>query len=1000
LCYAVFPGRACLKNVSHLQKSCKWVRLAALMSKSLIITEKPSVAGDIAKALGGFKKGKDYYENDKYLISWAIGHLFELAVPASMKAQDKWDMKKLPIMPPEFELAPAEKMGGRVNVLRKLIKDKNVLDIINACDAGREGELIFRYIIQYAGTKKPIKRLWLQSMTPEAIREGFARLRSDAEMQPLASAARSRNEADWLVGINATRAFTLRLSGGRGSTVTSLGRVQTPTLTIIVDRERKIQEFKPRELHEIIGKFRAAAGEYAGRWLDEAFKKDEIESERTQRLLNRLQLNLSDVEQQLDSASGSLWDEHRTAPRLWYREIADAIQRKCSGKEGIVELEEKKPTTQVAPQLYDLTTLQREANNRFGFSAKRTLQIAQALYEKHKAITYPRTDSRALPEDYLPTIRSTLSKIDNPFARKVLDNNWVKPNKRIFNDAKVGDHFAIIPTGAVSRSLDDYERKLFEMVANRFVAVFFPPAQYENTTRITRVEAEPFKTEGKILVAPGWLEVYGREAASEKPEENLPPVRQGERVATIDIEIKTDQTKPPARYTEATILGAMEAAGKLVEDEELRDAMKEKGLGTPATRAAIIETLISAHYLTRQGKELQPTAKAIQTITLLKSAVPELTSPELTGEWEFRLREIEHRKLTRDAFMHDIRHLTEEIVGKAKHFHPDEHMPDSEPFGTCPKCGSPIIERFKSFTCTNEECDFTVWKTIAGRLLSREEFETLVRDKQVGPLSGFRSRKGRRFPAVLKLSDDFKAEFDFGPNGQENGSAQPIDFSGKEPLGKCPKCGGRVFELGMSYLCENSVGPNKTCDFRAGKVILQQPVDPEQMKKLLSTGKTDLLPRFISRKGRPFKAFLVQTDKKDVGFEFERREPKTKKERKPKEPVAKIDFTGKESLGKCPKCGGKIFETENSYICEHSQTDRKPCKFKLSKTILGKDIPKEQAQKLLATGKTDLLDGFISKRGRPFSAYLKLEDGKVGFEFPEKTTPAKESTQENVPATS
>jgi DNA topoisomerase III len=970
------------------------------MSKSLIITEKPSVAGDIAKALGGFKKGKDYYENEKYLISWAVGHLFELAVPASMKAQDKWDMKKLPIMPPEFELAPAEKMGGRVNVLRKLIKDKNVSDIINACDAGREGELIFRYIIQYAGTKKPIKRLWLQSMTPEAIREGFARLRSDAEMQPLASAARSRNEADWLVGINATRSFTLRLSGGRGSTVTSLGRVQTPTLTIIVDRERKIQEFKPRELHEIIGKFRAAAGEYAGRWFDEAFKKDETESERTQRLLNRLRLNLPDAEQRLDSSNGSLWDEHRTAPRLWHREIADAIQRKCSGKQGIVEVEEKKPTTQAAPQLYDLTTLQREANNRFGFSAKRTLQIAQALYEKHKAITYPRTDSRALPEDYLPTVRSTLGKIDNPFARKVLDNNWVKPNKRIFNDAKVGDHFAIIPTGAVSRSLDDYERKLFEMVASRFVAVFFPPAQYENTTRITRVEAEPFKTEGKILIAPGWLEVYGREAASEKPEENLPPVRQGERVATIDIEIKTDQTKPPARHTEATILSAMEAAGKLVEDEELRDAMKEKGLGTPATRAAIIETLISAHYLTRQGKELQPTAKAIQTITLLKNAVPELTSPELTGEWEFRLREIEHRKLTRDAFMRDIRHLTEEIVGKAKHFHPDEHMPESEPFGTCPKCGSPVIERFKSFTCTNEECDFTIWKTIAGRLLSREEFETLVRDKEVGPLSGFRSRKGKRFPAVLRLNDDFKAEFDFGPNGQENGTAQPVDFSGKEPLGKCPKCGGRVFELGMSYLCENSVGPNKTCDFRAGKVILQQPVDPEQMKKLLSTGKTDLLPRFISRKGRPFKAFLVQTDKKDVGFEFERREPKTKKERKPKEPVAKIDFTGKESLGKCPKCGGKIFETENSYICERSQADWKPCKFKLSKTILGRDIPKEQAQKLLGTGKTDLLDGFISKRGRPFSAYLKLEDAKVGFEFPEKTTPAKEYKQENVPARS
>ncbi|PYJ19654.1 MAG: DNA topoisomerase III, partial [Verrucomicrobia bacterium] len=269
----------------------------------------------------------------------------------------------------------------------------------------------------------------------------------------------------------------------------------------------------------------------------------------------------------------------------------------------------------------------------------------------------------------------------------------------------------------------------------------------------------------------------------------------------------------------------------------------------------------------------------------------------------------------------------------------------------------------------------------------------LVREKQVGPLSGFRSRKGKRFHAVLKLSADFKAEFDFGSNGQENGAAQPVDFSGQEPLGKCPKCGGRVFELGMSYLCENSAGPNKTCDFRSGKVILQRPIEDEQMKKLLETGRTALLDRFISRKGRPFKAFLVLTDKKDVGFEFEKREPKPKGERKPKEPAPKIDFTGKESLGKCPKCGGKIFETENSYMCERSQADRKPCKFKLSKTILGRDIPKEQAHKLLTAGKTDLLDGFISKRGRPFSAYLKLENDKVGFEFPEKTAPAKESKQ-------
>ena len=959
------------------------------MAKALIITEKPSVAGDIAKALGGFKKGKEYFESEQHLLSWAVGHLFELAVPESMKAQDKWALDKLPIMPPEFELAPTEKMGGRVKVLCQLLKNKEVTEVINACDAGREGELIFRYIVQYAGNKKPIRRLWLQSMTSEAIREGFQRLRSDAEMQPLASAARSRNEADWLVGINATRAFTLRLSGGRGSTITSLGRVQTPTLAIIVEREQKILEFKPRELHEIFATFRAQTGEYAGRWFDEAFKKEEGELDRTKRLLARLHLNLPDAEQRLDPANGSLWDEHRQAARLWHREIAEAIERQCQGKPGIVELEDTKPSTQVAPQLYDLTMLQREANNRFGFSAKRTLQIAQALYERYKVLTYPRTDSRCLPEDYQPTVKATLGKLSaadaglGPFARKVLDSGWVRPNKRIFNDAKVGDHFAIIPTGNVATSLAGDEQAVFEMVAKRFVAAFFPPAEYENTTRITRVEGEPFKTEGKILLKPGWLEVYGKEA-QDKADDNLPRVTQGERVATERIEIKTDQTKPPARYTEATILSAMEGAGKLVEDEELREAMKEKGLGTPATRAAIIETLIYSNYVTRHGKELQPTAKAMQTILLLKNAVPELTSPEMTGEWEFRLREIEHRKLTREEFMRDIRKLTEQIVSEAKQFRLDEHVRDSEPFGACPECGKPLVERFKSFACTSKDCDFSIWKTIAGRLLSREEFETLLRDRRIGPLVGFRSRKGKRFNAALTMSGEFKVEFDFGREDVgETPASGPADFTGQEPLGQCPKCGGRVFEHGRNYVCENAASKDKSCAFRSGRVVLQQPVERAQMAKLLASGRTDLLPQFISRFGKPFKAFLVLKDGK-VAFEFEKREPRARsKSAKPRAPREKTDFSGQEPLGKCPQCEGRVFETDTQYVCEQTQADSKRCKFRSGKVILQQPVARAQMIKLLTSGRTDLLDKFISKHGRPFPACLVVDaDGKVGFEFP------------------
>lgn len=867
------------------------------MAKALIITEKPSVAADIAKALGGFKKHKEYFESKEYLISWAVGHLFELAVPESMKAQDKWALDKLPIMPPQFDIAPIEKAESRVKVLTKIIGSKEVTEIINACDAGREGELIFRYIAQYADTTKPVKRLWLQSMTPDSIRDGFEKLRDDEAMQPLAAAARCRNEADWLVGINATRAFTLRLSGGKGSTVTSLGRVQTPTLAIMVERERRIKEFKPRPVFEVFGHFHAQAGNYAGRWFDEAFSKEESEADRTTRLLARLSLNLPDAQERLGADAGSLWDEHRAGYRLWHREVAGAIEARCAGKQGVVEVEEKKPSTSMCPGLYDLTTLQREGNNKFGFSARRTLQIAQALYEKHKLITYPRTDSRCLPEDYVATVKKTLKSL-GPFAAKVLENDWVKPNKRIFNNAKVSDHFAIIPTGNAAEALDNDESAIYDLICKRFIAIFYPPAEFEVTTRITRVEGEPFKTEGKILRVLGWMEVYGRDV-NDKPEENLPSVRQGEHVATERIEIKEDTTKPPARYTEATILSAMENAGKLLDDEELAEAMKERGLGTPATRAAIIETLIAAHYLVRHGKELQPTAKALQTIGLLKNAVPELVSPEMTGEWEFRLREIEHKKLTRDEFMAGVRDLTANIVKEAKEMAFDDHVEDSKPFGACPKCGQPMQERFKSYECTSEDCDFTIWKTIAGHLLGREEFEALVRDRKVGPISGFRSKAGKRFAAILKLNDEFKVEFDFEATTQAAMTEH-----------KCPECGKpmiiRSGRRGEFLACSGYPECKTTMNFRkdeAGKITVlpraPQPKLPAVDIKCEKCGAPMAVK--MSRRG----PFLACT-----GY------PKCKNAKPlPDEIKAKMPAPPKPELTdeKCDKCGAPMAKRRGRY---------------------------------------------------------------------------------------
>ena len=926
------------------------------MGKTLIIAEKPSVAGDISKALGKFQKHDDHYENDDYVISSAVGHLLTIAVPEEFEVKrGKWTFAHLPVIPPHFDLLPIEKNEARLKVLVRLIKRKDVTALVNACDAGREGELIFRYIVQYAKNTKPIQRLWLQSMTAAAIRDGFAHLRTDAEMMPLADAATCRSESDWLIGINGTRAMTAFNSKTGGFHLTTVGRVQTPTLAILVEREEKIKKFISRNYWEIHGTFGAQAGEYAGRWFDEKFSKQE-------------------------------GDEQSRQERVWDVAFAEAIKTKCLGKPGSVT-EESKPTTSMSPQLYDLTTLQREANGRFGFSAKNTLGLAQALYEKHKVLTYPRTDSRALPEDYLETVKATMGMLAETNyrtpAETILKNGWVRPNKRIFNNAKVSDHFAIIPTLVAPKALSEPEQKLYDLVTKRFLAIFYPAAEFLVTTRITRVEREPFKSEGKVMVNAGWLAVYGKEAAESDDTPSLVPVKPGETVKTVKIEVEANVTKPPARYSEATLLGAMEGAGKLIDDEELREAMSDKGLGTPATRATIIEGLIWEKYITRNGRELQPMAKAFSLITLLRGLeIAQLSSPELTGEWEFKLNLMARGKMKRDEFMKEIADATRDIVAKAK-LHESDTVPGDYGKLTvpCPKCSGEILENYKKFQC--QKCDFALWKIVASRQLEIFEVEELISKGVVGPLQGFRSKQGFPFAAIIKMGAEFKPEFDFGNDQNKDGVAgAPVDFTGKEPLGKCPACGGNVYDAGMNYVCEKQAAPEKTCSFRSGKIILQQTIEPEQIKKLLATGKTDLLTKFISKKNnRPFKAFLVVKDGK-TAFEFAPREAKGKGA-KPAEPPPKIDFTGKAEVGKCPKCGGKVCDTEAGYLCENSQLEAKSCKFKIGKIILEQPIDATQAQKILGEGRSDQLDKFISKAGKPFPAFLVMDKkGKITFDFP------------------
>jgi DNA topoisomerase-3 len=863
------------------------------MGKSLIIAEKPSVAQDVARALtsssGKFDKHADHFENDTYVITSAVGHLVEIKAPEEYDVKrGKWSFANLPVVPPHFDLAPIDKAKSRLNAVVKLAKRKDVTELINACDAGREGELIFRLIEQYAaGAKgtlgKPIKRLWLQSMTPQAIRDGFEQLRSDSQMRGLADAARSRSEADWLVGINGTRAMTAFNSRDGGFFLTTVGRVQTPTLSIVVEREEKIRKHVPRDYWEIKASFGAEAGEYEGKWFDPKWKKGKDGGG-------------------APSVDGA--DADARADRLWDGKTAEAIAAAVRGQPAAVT-EEAKPSSQSSPLLYDLTTLQREANSRFGFSAKTTLSIAQALYEKHKVLTYPRTDSRALPEDYLATVKQTVKMIAEedlpgplkalaPHAKKAIKEGYVKPAKRVFDNAKVSDHFAIIPTLQAPKSLTEVEAKLYDMVVKRFLAVFYPPAEYLVTTRVSTVKAEVpgagkeqnFQTNGKVLVNPGWLAVYGKEAQEE--DANLVAVAQGEVVRTEAADVLALKTRPPARYTEATLLSAMEGAGKLIDDEELRAAMHEKGLGTPATRAAIIEGLILEKYIYREGRELVPTAKAFQLMTLLRGLdVEDLTKPELTGDWEYRLAEMEHGRLSREAFMKDIAAMAERIVKKAKGYDRDTIPGDYATLATpCPHCRGVVKENYRRYACTgkdgqSEGCGFSITKIPGGRTFEPAEVEAFIRDKKIGPLEGFRSKAGWPFTAELKLAYDdeiknWKLEFDFGEDAKAAEAGEPVDFSDQASLGACPKCKGHVYEHGTSYVCEHAVGATQTCDFKSGKIILQQPVAREEMTKLLASGKTSLLENFVSNKTRrKFKAYLAY-DKKEgkVVFEFEPRAPR------------------------------------------------------------------------------------------------------------------------------
>jgi len=825
--------------------------------KSLIIAEKPSVAADLARALGKVPKKGDHFENDDYVISSAVGHIVELQMPEDIdkKKYGFWRLDALPIIPEKFQLKPIEDAKPRFDLLKKLLGRKDIEIVINACDAGREGELIFTYIYQLTKSKLPVKRAWMQTMTQEGIREAFQNLRDGSKMEGLADAARCRSESDWLIGINGTRALTKRMFGSRAGNVASVGRVQTPTLAIVYARELEIRNFKPRAYWAITAEFQIAKGTYEGVYQRPDFKKSDA-------------------------------DEHDRIDRVWDKAAAEAIHAACSGGPEAAVTEERKASTQASPRLYDLTTLQREANNRFGLSARRTSQIAQALYERHKMITYPRTDSRALPEDYIPTCREALLNLTGDLAAhgaKVLEQQWLVPNKRIFNNAQISDHFAIIPTVEAHGHLEEMEAKIYDMIARRFVAVFYPSAEFDITTRMSTVAGHGFKTEGKVMTAPGWLAVYGKNTVEDgSPDSRALPAldpKDGSPAAakTVSAQLHEEATRPPPRYTEATLLSAMEGAGKLVDDEELAEAMKERGLGTPATRADTIDGLINARYMERQQRELVPTPKAEQILQFLTAVKADgLTSPAMTGEWEFKLRQMEHGKFARGKFMAEVVKTTKGIVERVKAFEEDDSAARLTDI-LSPTDGKPMIETLRGYK--SKDGELMIYKVIGNRKMEESEVRDLLLNGQIGPLDGFRSKAGRPFSAVLRYNkEEKKAEFVF--DGQRDAAgAIKIDFTGLQAVADAPPPrfppGSQVYETPQSYVVRLVEGGEDRILSRCSRRILSRDIPREQFMKMLETGKTDLLDKFWSqRTRRPFSAFLVIKEDGSTGFEFAPRPPK------------------------------------------------------------------------------------------------------------------------------
>ncbi len=846
------------------------------MAKALVITEKPSVARDVADALGGFREEEGYFERDDMIVTFAVGHLYELLAPEELDEKYKrWTLDVLPILPEQFGYKVKKGQTDRIRTIQRLIRRGDVDSIVNACDAGREGELIFREIAENLGAEQPVRRLWLQSMTDDAIRSGFQRLRRGEELQGLADAAACRAQSDWLIGMNATRALTKRLKSRKEKTSWSAGRVQTPTLAMLVDKEFEVLAHVPRAYWRVTATFEHGGNRYEGIWFDPAFDAGD--------------------------------DPDRKDDRIFDAARAAAIATAASSVSALAS-ETRKPSRESAPPLFDLTSLQREANRRFSWSARRTLSAAQRCYERHKVLTYPRTSSKCLPEDYRDNVAQTLvafaenRRRDEGFADLAaaaarLRESGLENEARIFDNAGVSDHFAIIPTGAIPRDpLTGDDKRLFDLVARRFLGAFHPPALWDRVERTTVAANESFRSRARTLVVPGWRSVLAD--TSEEEETPLPALvpgaeeASGVAVRALEAKSESEETKPPARITEARLLSLMENAGQQIDDEEVAAALHEKGIGTPATRADIIENLIAKGYVVRVGKALRPTVKGIRMIdTLRRIHIDRLTSPELTGEIEFHLLQVERGGRTRSDFMGEITDYTVEIVDRAKSFGYDELYDANETFGNCPACGRPVIEMAWFYRCREEpardpDCPMRFWKDISGRYLDKRTLRALIADGTSGEIDGFTARSGRTYRGTLSIDTEaWKVEVKSAGWNDEASTDTPEYEVDPEPLGRCPfeeDCA--IIESPTLFVCERKLkeselskeerkkrkedGAPQSCGFVFPRTVCKREITREEAEHYLRSGKTELLTDFTSRFGRPFSATLVLKDTGRHGFEF------------------------------------------------------------------------------------------------------------------------------------